>query len=302
MKKITLFFIFISLLGVINAQNTYQVKKKRSEYFGSKKITQEKESRKTDKVRPWGLYIQAGPTLNKANDSQNFTFNRTDNSILETIITPDSKWGIGAEFGLLRFNVKEPKLAFGRIVDYFDFGVSFRAFNGAESTIVDSISPLGVKTPNYLQGVGELKNIYGTFRFGVHKLQYLTKTKNYFINHGLGLTANLALSNNRNYKGFYTAETQNFQNNFNMQLHYDVGLGFRLARGKYLIPGIELPLLGMSNGEFGNPKINWFSSEYYPMFIKVKYIQLFKAKLQKTGCFIGSEEDRKRDQKMRQGM
>lgn len=303
MKYLFTLIITLFAFSLTGNSQTFQQKKKRSEVFGERKTKKEKVVTKyEDKVKPWGVYFQVGPTVTTTKSTNTFLVDNPLGGRLNVHNQADGRWGLGAEFGMLRFNIKSPKSAYGRIVDYFDFGMSIRAFRGFESTILDSIPVSGPTITNYQSGEGDLQNLYLTFRFGVHKLQYLTKTKNYFIDHGLGLTANFLASSNTRYDGHFYPNAQQFQSDFSFQLHYDFGLGFRLSRGKYLVPGIELPLLGYHNSEFGNAKIDWFSSQYYPMFIKVKYIQLLKAKLQKNGCFIGSEEDRKRDQNMRQNM
>jgi hypothetical protein len=93
---------------------------------------------------------------------------------------------------------------------------------------------------------------------------------------------------------------QTFSPAFRAQLHYDLGFGIRLKKGRYLIPGAQLPVLGIQEWNSGSAKLQWFSSKYYPVMFHLKYIHLFPAKKSKHACFEGSAEDRKRNEEFLQ--
>ena len=108
------------------------------------------------------------------------------------------------------------------------------------------------------------------------------------------------MSGNETYNNFYVA--QKSHNAFVAQLHYDVGLGIKIKRCAYLIPGIQLPILGMAEWNGFKPSLDWFSSNYRPILFKIKYIYLFEIKRTSTSCRdAGSEEDKKRNTEFLQG-
>ena len=196
--------------------------------------------------------------------------------------------------------MKEPKYKFGRFVDYIDYGIGFKVFGGHETTAIDRLGASGNVLGTTI-GEGEFYNGYASFRFGVHKLQYLNKTKNIFLDHSLGVNADFMVHvGNQGYKSNVLPTTQRFDEPLKVQLHYDLGFGIRLKKGQYLIPGFQLPLLGIHEWNNGNPSINWFSSKYYPVLFHVKYIYLFKAKKSKNQCYEGDSRGKKQNEEYMQ--
>ena len=105
---------------------------------------------------------------------------------------------------------------------------------------------------------------------------------------------------NTNYKAPVITSNQVFATDFVAKLHYDIGFGIRLKKGKYLVPGVQLPVLGISEWNRGNPSLHWYSSKYYPVLFHVKYIHLLPAKKQKHGCYQGDPADKKRNEEYMQ--
>lgn len=293
-KSIVLIVLTIFSFGLVNGQQLYKSKKKRKDYFG-------KAENPNDKVRPFGLQVQLGPT---------YTFTRLKNETIgiqdpslgnfQYTHDPSGRLGIFAEIGFVHFNMKEPKYKFGRFIDYIDYGIGFKLFGGHETTAIDRLDSIGGVVGTTI-GEGEFYNGYANLRFGVHKLQYLNKTKNIFLDHSLGVNADfIVLPGNQDYKLPVLPFTQHFDDGLKVQLHYDLGFGIRLKKGQYLIPGVQLPILGIHEWNGGNPSINWFSSKYYPALFHIKYIYLFKAKKSKNKCYEGDARGRKQNEEYMQ--
>ncbi len=293
-KLIVLFVFAMFSLGVVQGQQLYKQKKKRKDYFG-------KAENPNDKVRPFGFQAQLGPT---------YTFTRLKN---ETIAAQDSslgnfqythdpkgRLGVFAEIGFVHFNMKDPKFKFGRFIDYVDYGIGFKLFGGYETTAIDRLGVNG-EVVGTTYGKGEFYNGYAHARLAIHKLQYLNKTKNIFLDHSLGVNADfMVLIGNQGYQAPVLPMTQRFDSDLKVQLHYDLGFGIRLKKGQYLIPGVQLPILGIHEWTGGNPSINWFSSKYYPTLFHIKYIYLFKAKKSKNKCYEGDSRGKKQNEEYMQ--
>lgn len=296
---IVLFFLLISQVGF--GQQTYQRKKSRSDFYGEKRMAKNKEQR-DDKVRPFGLQVQLGATASfPKSDKKNETVPFTDNTLNYSYMhDPQAKPGIYAEIGFVHFNIRPKENRNARIYDYLDYGIGVKTFRGSEMTtinrfnVANEIDQTSVGTGNLMNG-----NVFA--RFGLHKFIYLTKKKKLFLDNSLGINVDYRLfGGNMDYKGAFLPTTQAFSKELVLNLHYSLGLGIRIAKGKYIMPQVSLPLLGVFDGFGATPKYHWFSSKYYPVTFTVKYIHLFPAKKNKHACWTGDPEDRKRNEQYMQ--
>lgn len=294
-KSLVLILLAVFSFNTVEAQQLYKSKKKKKDYFG-------KAENPNDKVRPFGLQVQLGPTYTFTRRKNETIAVQADPSLGNFQYThdPSGRLGVFAEIGFVHFNMKEPKYKFGRIIDYIDYGIGFKIFGGHELTAIDRLGTSGEVLGTTI-GEAEFYSGYANLRFGVHKLQYLNKTKNIFLDHSLGLNADfMVLPGNQDYKLPVLEPTQHFSHPFVGQLHYDLGFGIRLKKGQYLIPGVQLPLLGIHEWDGGNPSISWFSSKYYPALFHIKYIYLFKAKKSKNQCYEGDSRGKKQNEEYMQ--
>lgn len=294
MKTVLITLGMIFFITSLEAQTPYKPKKRRKDYFG-------KRENPDIKVRPFGLQLQLGPT---------YTFTKKKNETIQSdpsevnryqyTIDPTGKFGVFAEIGLVYFNMKDPKIKhYGRIVDYMDFGVGFKLLRGSETTTVDQLDPVG-NIQSSAVGEGDFSNGYAFGRFAVHKLQYINKTKKIFLDHSLGVNADfLVTGGSQNYKSPVFASTQVFSDDFRLQLHYGLGFGIRLKKGQYLVPGVQLPILGVQEWNKGKTALRWYSSTYYPVLFHLKFIYLFPAKKGK-GCYEGDPAGRKMNEEYMQ--
>lgn len=305
MKRFSLLLILFSLLLATptyaqkkksGGTKMFEPKKSRSDYFGSKKAPKRIMKNKSDKVRPFGFQAQLGiPTtlvhINPKNEKRMLP-GPTDAPVPYEI-NPITRVGIAAEFGFVHMNMRAAA-ARSRIIDYFDYGIGYKMWRGAEeiSMLYD-----GSKTSN--KNEFTYHDLYA--RFGLHKLQYLTLKKNLFIDHSLGINFDYRLSENIIDRSTPPAVfPQKFEKNMHLMVHYDVGLGIRLAKGRYLVIGVQAPLMEFLNKPIANPVFNSFSSKYYPFLIRIKYFHLFPAK-NNQACWTGDSEQRKLNEQFLQG-
>jgi hypothetical protein len=284
MSKLNLSFLSLILAFSFSLHGQYVPKKKKKDFFGG----QQDLSRQPSNI---GLSLNIGPTFTMA----------SSNKIASTITSSNSQAGkIGGNFeiGLTHYNMKSPKYSFGRIVDYFDYGVGFNYYRGTENTNIALLDETGRETGESASGDGNLANGYVAGRFSVHKLIYIKKTP-FFLDNYLGANAGfLVLEKDRTYANMNPTNSY-FSSSLNVSLHYGLGLGIRLKKGSYLTPGVYIPILALE--EFGKESIHWFSSRYYPLTCQIKWVYLLNKKRSKTGCTTnGSDEDKKKNKEYMQ--
>ena len=225
-------------------------------------------------------------------------------------ISPGGKLGYFVELGFAHF----PKwtgtpikfLKKSRIIDYFDWGLGYKVLAGNETTSIDRFNSANELISNS-SGVGVFQNNSMFSRVSAHSLIYfgkkkIDKARKHFIDNAFGFNFDYTQSQgNQVYNDDYTdyALSHEFQSQFNLQFHYSLGVGIRFNRAWMMIPALELPLIGIHQWNGFNAKMNWFSSQYWPVFLRVKFIKLFE-RVPKCGAY-GDPSDMKFDKKYRSG-
>ena len=225
-------------------------------------------------------------------------------------IVPEGKYGYFAEFGFAHFpKWKGTPIKFlkkSRIIDYVDWGIGFRQYAGNESTTVNIKNALG-EIVSTQTGIGEYRNNYLYGRVSAHTLIYygkkrIDKARKHFIDQSLGFNFDYNFIQGdtiyQNNFSQYKAEL-NFQKRFMVQMHYSLGIGIRLNRAWMMIPGAQIPILGLYEWNGFNAKTNWFSSQYWPVQAQIKFIKLFE-RAPKCGAY-GDPKDSQFDKKFRMG-
>lgn len=286
MKKIVWLAVFCIVTSALQAQ-AYKVKKKKKDFFGG--------AQDYRTLRNFGFQGQIGPT---------YTFTETKNKF-ETVddgigrtrfqLDPGGMLGVHAELGLAHFNLKKPKYWFIPMIHYYDYGVGFKLYSGQEATTVEALDNTGSPITSST-GKGTFQLGYVSLRASAHYLMYFKKGSR-FLDNGFGFHGDyLVLDGKRSYPNDVPM-TQEFSPKLRVQMHYDLGFGIRLKRGSYLIPGVQVPIVGLS--PYGHESIRWFSSKYYPALFKIKWIYLFEKK--GNGCTDnGTDDDRKKNKEYMQ--
>ncbi len=225
-------------------------------------------------------------------------------------IKPEGKIGFVAEFGMVHFpkwkGIPIKPLKKSRIMDYVDWGFGYRQYSGTETTRLDYKNDLG-QIMLTQTGSGEFKNGYVFGQFAAHTLLYVGKKKidkarKYFIDQSLGFNFDYNLfQGTKVYDNNFTqyqAELK-FQKPFMAQVHYSLGFGIRLNRAWMMIPGVQLPVVGIYQWNGFNARMNWFSSQYWPVQVQLKFMKLFE-RTPKCGAY-GDPKDAEFDKKSRMG-
>jgi len=250
-----------------------------------------------------GIQFSFGPTY--LIPSKTISGEITDNNGARGIydIKPKGNVGFFAEFGMAHFpkwkGIPIKPLKKSRILDYVDWGVGYRQYSGEEATTIQLNS---TQTGN-----GEFRNGYLYGRISAHTLIYfgkkkIDKARKYFIDQSLGLNFDYNLfPGDKNYKDNFSQYPKEliFQKPLMVQVHYSLGVGIRLNRAWMMIPGAQIPILGIHEWNGFNAKMNWFSSQYWPVQAQIKFIKLFE-RAPKCGAY-GDPKDAEFDKKFRMG-
>jgi hypothetical protein len=254
---------------------------KRSKIFGARDFRD---------LRNYGLQVSAGATY-QFTKTLNETVRLEENGRpMDYTIDPSGKLGVFFDVGTAHFPITAPRLTFikKRFISYYDWGKEKSDMNYYDATGTNVISEG--------HGEGSFYNGFASGRFTIHKNIYFGEK--YFMDNGLGVNLDYrVLTGYQDYLGTKSPAPQSFSKPLVSQLHFDLGFGIRKKRGSYIIPGIQIPIVGIVGGR----KTQWYSSEYWPILFKVKYVMLFEKKKSKTSCNEGSEEDRKRNKEYMQG-
>lgn len=276
---------------------TFERGKSKSDYFGSRKAPKKIMKNRTDKVRPFGLQAQLGATTTLVHTDKNNQRGDITPHGGNFEVNPLTRAGVFAEIGFVHMNMRQTE-ARKKIIDYIDYGIGFKLFRGAEKITFSNIPTNAAISDQSGISDFQLGNLHA--RFGIHKLQYLTKKKQLFIDHSLGINFDYRITESSHASPLTAGFPQKYSGKPMLMLHYDVGLGIRLGKGKYLVVGVQAPFIEFLDKPFGNPSFQWFSSSYYPFLVRVKYIHLFPAKKPKHACWAGDDEQRKMNEQFMQ--
>jgi hypothetical protein len=252
--------------------------------------------------RPYGIQLSFGGAYTMTRTDSPMTKSEPDapGARYQYQRDPSGRFGGFLELGMAHFPTNEPRFKIGqksfRLISYVDWGLGIKYLSGAETMIIENLDAQEniISTDRSLATFNHV-NAYG--RFTAHKLFYFRN--GHFIDNGLGLNFDYRVYEEvTNHEPDYIKEEQRYSKNPYFQLHYELGYGIKMRRGAYMIPGVQLPVLGMSEWNGGNPSIKAFSSSYWPILVKIKFIWLFKEK--SKGCNTGSEEDQKRNKEYMQ--
>jgi len=225
-------------------------------------------------------------------------------------VKPTGNIGYAVELGFAHFpkwkGIPIKFLRKSRIWDYFDWGLGYKVFSGEESTNINTSDAFGASISND-DFIGEFDLNLFSARLSAHSLIYfgkkkIDKARKHFIDNAFGL--NFEYRSNEGNRLYNDNFTQNplpfqFQAPYILQFHYGLGVGVRFNRAWMMIPTLEVPLIGIHEWNGLNSKWNWFSSQYWPVLFKVKFIKLFE-RVPKCGAY-GDPSEMNFDKKFRSG-
>ena len=285
--KLIIGFIVVFISTLAFAQPRDLTPSKRSKAFGKR------DFRALSGV---GLQMQLGATYlmtNRKNELIEATHANND-FVGNYMHDQFGKPGVYGEIGLMHFPKNRSKLSLRLktvLVSYYDWGIGFKYFRGGENV---SINNTGTNNSSINEFRLDHGNVYA--RFSLHKNIHFKKNRgrdktNFFLDNSLGINVDYRLLDQ-------PAPTSSVNYSpLHVQLHYGLGVGFKLKRGAYLIPGVRLPLLGYQSTNtlgtvIGKPSLHWFSSRYWPIMFHVKYMFVFEKKSKGCDTGITNEQDK----------
>jgi len=265
----------------------------------------------------YGLQFELGATflMNRLNNPQIDATQTTDGFRGNYTFDPKGRIGAYAEIGMFHFPKKFPKLKISKeksivLVSYFDWGLGFKYFRGAENVELNHVDIGGFTTSSeehtYSMTNG---NVYG--RFSLHKNVYFKpkrrkKKLNFYLDNSLGINFDYRiLQTSDDYSLYAITDNQQYYKPLHVQMHYGLGFGFSPRQAMFIIPGVRIPILGYQsmattvggsdkgNSAFGKPSLHWFSSRYWPILFNVKFMFAFPKK--QKGCAGGITNDQDKD-------
>jgi hypothetical protein len=307
MKFLLTTAIVLFTLGLF-AQRDFTPGKKRSKVFGG--------AQDYRTITKNGLQISFGPnyTFTKAKNT-NFSFSDgVTGRPINAIIDPAGSLGGFINIGMAHYRLKpsrfwgalakkNPDGFFGRRVKSnlfhrYDWGLGFDYIGGRETTTIERYDALDQLIGTSVSK-GSFYNGYLTARFTADRFTKLAER--WHLETGLGFNFNYAIlpAAKKGYDSYVPLDKLRFQQDFMAQIHTHIGMNYRIRRGDYLTFGFFLPIIGVYESNKLKPTIQWFSSNYYPAHLQVKWIHHFTKKVK--GCNTpGSDEDRKRNEEFLQ--
>lgn len=271
MKGIKYILPLVFLFGAMANAQMYKPKKGKRHHFNNSHIRKPMYRWVTGDYSKLGIQFSFGPTYTLTNPkTTTSSYGMQSGTLVRYTRDPISKPGFFVELGMTHIT-SHPN----RFIHYYDWGIGFKSIAGAETMQSKIYTNDTLRTT--LNGSGAFRTGYLYGRFDVHSVFQMNPYL--FLDNSLGVNGDYALMvGNKGYDGFTLPQTQKFQGNINVQLHYSIGLGIRPNpdKGFYFIPSVEVPVLGAYEWNGGTPSIYWFSSRYYPIQLRLKFVFLFR--------------------------
>lgn len=293
MNKLILSAVLLSAFS-LSAQRDLTPGKRRGDVFGKADYKD---------YRFFGLQVTGGLTYMATRlDAKNLTYLGADVNGRPMSFSFDPQGSVGAfvDLGMVHFPKKRSKLSLALkyiFISYYDWGLGVKLFSGSETTNFTQMNSLGETLPTKSIS-GSFASIFVNGRFSLHKNVYIGKR--YFIDNGLGFNIDYRLSSHDPYMNEAGISAQSFHSPLVAQLHYSLGFGIKLNRRSMLVPGVQIPILGIHDWRKGCAALKYYNSNYLPILFQVKFTYLFEKK--PKGCNTpGTDEDRKRNDEYLQG-
>ena len=277
--------------------------------FGQRDLTPNKKGsgfgkRDLRSLNNYGIQFELGATYMMTRPNKKNTYNLFTHEGIgkRSLIDPSGRIGGYGEIGMMFYPKNRSKLSLWLktvLVSYYDFGLGFKYFRSQETMEVDRFDPFGTTLgTSTTEGEYNAGNIYG--RFSLHKEIHFKNVKKFYLDNSLGVNVeyNILADKSKNGDDEHKAALNSvgspthFHGPLIAQLHYGLGLGFRLKRGAYLVPGARIPILGINEWHKGNPSMKWFSRSYWPILFNIKYMFLLEKKAKSCPAVETNDQDK----------
>jgi hypothetical protein len=275
--------------------------KSRRDYFGGA------EDYRT--ITKNALQISFGPnyTITRLNNQSFSGVDDANNRPYDASIDPSGRFGAFVDLGMAHYRLKPSRVLEsiykargekgaikwigGNLIHRIDWGLGFDYVGGQETT-----------TANYytfnVQAVSEGKFYNGSVYGRITADRFTLLNERWHLETGFGFNANYRLltGSQQLSNGIYAPQV--FQRNFMLQFHGHIGFNYKVRRGDYLVMGLYVPVIGIVEPNKLKPTVQWYSSNYWPVYAQLKWIHHFTKK--SKGCNTGTPEDRKRNEEYMQ--
>lgn len=208
-------------------------------------------------------YLEQSETINFTDTlNQTFTQNYT--------ATPTGKIGLFAEIGKFKINSR-------RIINYHDFGLSYKWFRGGEDFTSTTLLNNNPYPASSTQGSYSDHAISLHYNIG-HSVDVSDKT---FIVNGLGLNADYFIIKSRADGGNILNQPHNFVSDFVGEAHYFFGVGFKTGKRLMIMPMIETPIFAFYEFNHIKSTHDYFNTRSRPIIFRIRFMILKKGS---TSC------------------
>ena len=225
---------------------------------------------KLDKGWFFGLGITYMLPYLKENETIDYTDTLNQKFTQTYTAKPTGKIGLFAEIGKFKINNK-------RIINYHDFGLSYKWFRGGEN--FESTTLLNNNPYSASNTTGSYSDHALSLNYNIGH-SYDVSDKKFIVN-GLGLNADYFIIKSRSGSGSILGTPQKFVSDFVGEIHYFFGMGFKTGKRLIIMPIIETPVFAIYEFNHIKSTHNYFNTRSRPIIFRIRFMFLKKGS---TSC------------------
>lgn len=225
---------------------------------------------KLDKGWFFGLGITYMLPYLKKNETIDFTDTLNQKFTQTYTAKPTGKIGLFAEIGKFKINNK-------RIINYHDFGLSYKWFRGGEN--FESTTLLNNNPYSASNTTGSYSDHALSLNYNIGH-SYDVSDKKFIVN-GLGLNADYFIIKSRSGGGSILGTPQKFVSDFVGEVHYFFGMGFKTGKRLIIMPIIETPVFAIYEFNHIKSTHDYFNTRSRPIIFRIRFMFLKKGS---TSC------------------
>jgi hypothetical protein len=261
-------FIALCLLLVSISNSVFSQESKRAR----KQRTGRKNSELVDfsgryKLSGWHFAPGVDYTLTRFKNSEETLINRND-TLYNATFDPNGKFGLYLEVGRYRL------FKYGRLFNYMDYSLAYKAIKGTESyegtLMTESTSTILATTGS--DAIFKHKYLLANVNF--NNIKQLGSYS--FLQNSLGFNVDYRFADKRTNHDNIIGQTQADPSRLLAQLHYKIGFGYKLNDRWFIIPTLETPILNLFQWDKFKSTDPMFSSRYRPIILTIRFAWLRK--------------------------
>jgi len=187
--------------------------------------------------------------------------------------TFDEKGNLRGYFEVGKYNVIN-NLYFFR---YLDYGLAYKNYAGVEN-FDESLNVSDVSIP-VASGQNTFSDHYVSLFFNMSNI--IPVKNKIFLQNSFGVLGEWAFLSNRNNLQPSVNATQNFPSKIKAELTYKFGVGYKYSDFLLIVPSIQTSILNVLPRDGFNFTMPYFSSQYKPFIVSLRFIFLSTQKVKK---------------------